>query len=134
MTRRAGDDPRGAGDREPLGRPDPPDRKEPRYAMGAALLGVTGGWKVAADHLQGKDVEHVNKHRRDRPARQPLYTVDDVNQTLERFQTYGYEQAFAPFTDVTATYHDGYRYSCRWIDVCVKRDGRWLIQSTTQLD
>ena len=24
--------------------------------------------------------------------------------------------------------------SWRWIDVCVKRYGRWLIESTTQLD
>jgi metallo-beta-lactamase family protein len=57
-------------------------------------------------HLQGKDVEHVNKHRRDHPPRDPLYTIADVNQTLERFQTYGYEQAFTPFPGVTAAYHD----------------------------
>src|SRR6266513_3059500 len=57
-------------------------------------------------HLQNKDVEHVNKHRRDRPAREPLYTVADVSQTLERFQTYGYEQPFTPFAGVAASYHD----------------------------
>ncbi len=57
-------------------------------------------------HLQGRDVEHVNKHRGARPVRQPLYNVADVTSTLERFQTYGYDQPFAPFPGVTATYHD----------------------------
>ena len=57
-------------------------------------------------HLQNKDVEHVNKHRGAHAPRRPLYTLDDVTQTLERFHSYGYEQPFAPFTGVTATYHD----------------------------
>lgn len=33
-----------------------------------------------------------------------------------------------------ANYRDGTSYSWRWIDVCVKRDGRWQIQSTTDVD
>lgn len=35
---------------------------------------------------------------------------------------------------MTATHGDGYSYSWRWLDICVKRHGRWQIQSTTQLD
>jgi len=35
---------------------------------------------------------------------------------------------------ITATYSGGYNDSWRWIDVCLKRGGRWLIQSTTQID
>jgi ketosteroid isomerase-like protein len=35
---------------------------------------------------------------------------------------------------MTATYRDGYSSSWRWIDVCVRRGGRWQIQSTTQID
>jgi metallo-beta-lactamase family protein len=57
-------------------------------------------------YLQGKDVEHVNKHRRDRPPREPLYALADVERTLERFQTYGYEKPFTPFAGVSASYHD----------------------------
>jgi len=33
-----------------------------------------------------------------------------------------------------ATYPNGFSDSWHWIDVCVKRDGRWQILSTTQLD
>jgi len=33
-----------------------------------------------------------------------------------------------------ATYPNGLSDSWHWIDVCVKRDGRWQILSTTQLD
>lgn len=57
-------------------------------------------------HLQKRDVEHVNKRRQGRPARRPLYSEVDVGVTLERFQTYGYGQAFTPFAGVTARYHD----------------------------
>ena len=57
-------------------------------------------------HLQERDVEHVNKHRRGRPERAPLYTLADVERTLERFQTHGYDRAFTPLPGVTATYHD----------------------------
>lgn len=56
--------------------------------------------------LMERDVEHVNKHRRGRPARTPLYTMGDVQATLERFQLHGYGKAFEPFAGVTATYHD----------------------------
>ncbi|MGH9907885.1 MAG: DUF4440 domain-containing protein [Pyrinomonadaceae bacterium] len=35
---------------------------------------------------------------------------------------------------ITATYSDGHANSWRWIHVCLRRDGRWQIQSTTQFD
>lgn len=35
---------------------------------------------------------------------------------------------------ITATHSDGYSGSWRWIDVCLKRGGRWQIQSTTQFN
>lgn len=34
---------------------------------------------------------------------------------------------------MTAEYPTKLRFSWRWIDVCVRRDGRWQILSTTQL-
>ncbi len=57
-------------------------------------------------HLMERDVEHVNRHRRSRPLRKPLYTLDDVTRTLERFETHGYGKSFDLFPGVTATWHD----------------------------
>ena len=56
--------------------------------------------------LQQKDVEHVNKHARGRPARQPLYTPADVEATLARLETHPYHQTWSPFPDVEARYFD----------------------------
>jgi len=56
--------------------------------------------------LMEKDVEHVNRHRDGRAMRRPLYTMADVTSTLERFRTYGYDEAFSPFPGVRASYHD----------------------------
>lgn len=56
--------------------------------------------------LMERDIEHVNRHRKSRPERKPLYAMRDVETTFERFQTYGYGESFAPFKGVTATWHD----------------------------
>ena|ERR1700730_1541877 len=56
-----------------------------------------------------------------------VYKYDDLN-----MQIYG--GAAIVTGRMTATYSDGYSYSWRWIDVCVKRGGRWEIQSSTHLD
>jgi len=57
-------------------------------------------------HLMERDVDHVNRHRNGRPMRRPLYSLADVNSTLERFRTYGYDEPFSPFPGVKARYHD----------------------------
>jgi len=56
--------------------------------------------------LMERDVEHVNRHRRSRPARAPLYTPADVQATLDRFTSHEYREPFEPFPDVRASYHD----------------------------
>lgn len=56
-----------------------------------------------------------------------VYTLNDVN-----IKVYG--DAAVVTGRVTATHSSNSSASWRWIDVCVKRDGRWQIQSTTQLD
>jgi metallo-beta-lactamase family protein len=56
--------------------------------------------------LMERDVDHVNRHRRGRPARVPLYTKDDVDTVLERFEPRRYHTPFEPFPGVKATYHD----------------------------
>jgi len=56
--------------------------------------------------LMERDVDHVNRHRRSRPPREPLYTMNDVNTVLERFESHAYDAPFEPFAGVKATYHD----------------------------
>ena len=56
-----------------------------------------------------------------------VYKIDDLN--IEK-----HGDAAVVTGRMTATHADGYNDSWRWIDVCVRRGGRWQIQSTTQLD
>lgn len=56
--------------------------------------------------LMEKDLEHVNKRRRDRPERKPLYTIEDVNLVLERLISHPYHQPWSPFEGVSVVYHD----------------------------
>lgn len=56
--------------------------------------------------LMQKDVEHVNRRPNQRGPRRPLYTLGDVESTVERFETHRYHERFAPLPGVSATYHD----------------------------
>ena len=56
--------------------------------------------------LQERDVEHVNRHARGRPPRQPLYTSADVVTTLERLVEHGYHQPWDLFDGVEVAYYD----------------------------
>ena len=55
------------------------------------------------------------------------YTNDDLN-----VQFYG--DAAVVTGRMTATFSRGGGYSWPWIDVCVRRNGRWQILSTTQVN
>jgi len=57
-------------------------------------------------HLMQRDVAHVNKHASGRPPRHPLYTVEDVNETLARFTDHDYHEPWSPFGDVEVRYYD----------------------------
>ncbi|HEY2956528.1 MAG TPA: MBL fold metallo-hydrolase [Candidatus Eisenbacteria bacterium] len=56
--------------------------------------------------LMGREVEHVNRHAPGRPARQPLYTMGDVEETVRRFTPHGYHEPWTLFDGVEVTYHD----------------------------
>src|SRR5262245_28157266 len=76
-------------------------------------------------HLMEKDVDHVNRHRNGRAMRKSLYTMSDVTSTLERFQTYGYDEPFSPFPGVTASYHDaGHILGSAMTTFTFERNGR----------
>ncbi|MEO5988110.1 MAG: MBL fold metallo-hydrolase, partial [Candidatus Eisenbacteria bacterium] len=56
--------------------------------------------------LMEMDFERANRHRREGPARKPLYNIEDVNRVLERLVTHPYHQAWSPFEGVSVVYHD----------------------------
>ncbi len=56
--------------------------------------------------LMEKDLEHVNRRPNHRGPRKPLYTMADVDSTLERLETHRYHERWSPMPGVTATYHD----------------------------
>jgi metallo-beta-lactamase family protein len=53
-----------------------------------------------------RDVEHVNRHARGRPARQPLYGPRDVTETVGRFDRHGYQEPWELFPGVRVEYFD----------------------------
>ena len=76
-------------------------------------------------HLMERDVDHVNRHRNGKPARRPLYSLEDVNTTIGRFRTYGYDEAFSPFPGVRAAYHDaGHILGSAMTTFTFERNGR----------
>jgi len=56
--------------------------------------------------LMQRDVEHLDRHGKNRPARAQLYTAEAVENTLSRLTTHGYHEPFPLPGDVTATYYD----------------------------
>ena len=57
-------------------------------------------------HLMQRDVEFVNRHGAGRPAREPLYTVAAVEETIGRFSTHDYHQRWTLDDGVEVVYHD----------------------------
>jgi hypothetical protein len=55
------------------------------------------------------------------------YRVDDL-------RVQHYREGAVVAGRMTAEYSGGYRYSWQWVDMLIKRDGRWQILSTTQLN
>ncbi|MCC6652749.1 MAG: MBL fold metallo-hydrolase [Candidatus Eisenbacteria bacterium] len=56
--------------------------------------------------LMQKDLEHVNKRRGERPARTPLFTMADVEETMTRIVRHDYHVEWSPLPGVTARYDD----------------------------
>jgi metallo-beta-lactamase family protein len=57
-------------------------------------------------YLMERDVEHVNRRAGGRPLRRPLYSLADVERTLERLATHGYHAPWALAEGVTVEYWD----------------------------
>jgi len=57
--------------------------------------------------IQQRDAEYFNKHRRhERDKRDPLYSQEDVKQTMELFSTYGYGKKFRVRPGVEVVFRD----------------------------
>jgi metallo-beta-lactamase family protein len=55
-------------------------------------------------HLMARDVEHVNRHRKGRPEREPLYGLADVAATLERLERHAYHEPWDLFEGARVEY------------------------------
>lgn len=63
-----------------------------------------------AAHIQEKDAEYLNRHkrgnRRERGPVLPLYVTADAEQAFTLFETHDYETPFEPLPGVTARFHE----------------------------
>jgi metallo-beta-lactamase family protein len=59
-------------------------------------------------HLQIKDVEYANKKRKEQGKNlfEPLYTPEDIDETMDRFRAIPYEEGFEVASGAVATFHD----------------------------
>jgi metallo-beta-lactamase family protein len=59
-------------------------------------------------HIQKKDAEYLNKkeERKGLPSIEPLYDVEDVEQTLSLFRGIGYRKGFYVTSDIKLTFYD----------------------------
>uniref|UniRef100_A0A832HYR0 MBL fold metallo-hydrolase n=1 Tax=Eiseniibacteriota bacterium TaxID=2212470 RepID=A0A832HYR0_UNCEI len=77
--------------------------------------------------LMERDLEHVNRRNREhgRPQRRPLYTMADVDATLERIVTHDYHAPWALADDVSAEYWDaGHILGSALTVLTFRRNGR----------
>ena len=55
-------------------------------------------------HLMARDVEHVNRHRKARPLREPLYAPEDVMTTMDRIVRHAYHEPWELFEGTRVEY------------------------------
>lgn len=73
-----------------------------------ATIDLCRAMLLDAAHIQAKDAEFLNRHRRGRNRRPvtPLYGPGDVEETVGRFVPHGYGESFDVVDHVRATFHD----------------------------
>ncbi|MBL7805994.1 MAG: MBL fold metallo-hydrolase [Saprospiraceae bacterium] len=77
--------------------------------------------------IQMNDAEYDNRHRRNtgEPERKPLYTTEDVHQTIRQFASYNYEQWFHIHPNVRVMYRDaGHILGSASVSLEIEEDGR----------
>ena len=78
-------------------------------------------------HIQASDTAYVNKKRRKlgQPPVEPLYTQEDVEQSMSQFISIGYERPFPIAPGVTLTYYDaGHILGSAMVCLDVEEKGR----------
>ncbi len=55
-------------------------------------------------HLMARDVDRVNRHRKGRPLREPLYAPEDVTTTMDRIERHAYHEAWSLFEGARVEY------------------------------
>lgn len=83
--------------------------------------------------IQERDAEFYNKRKRrnkefdDIPFKEPLYTSDDVHDTMERFQTYAYNKWFSIHPDVDVLFRDaGHILGSASVTLRIRENGKTI--------
>ncbi len=58
--------------------------------------------------IQESDIQYLNKKHKEKglPTKEPLYSVEDAEETIRHFQAVGYQMKFEPVRGVTVTLYD----------------------------
>jgi len=78
-------------------------------------------------YIQSHDLEYLNKKRKKRgePALEPIYTADDVEETLPRFVGVDYDSAIRVVPGVAVTYRDaGHILGSAIVEIDARESGR----------
>jgi metallo-beta-lactamase family protein len=78
-------------------------------------------------HIQESDIKFVNKKRAGKglSAKEPLYTMDDAERSLDYFVSLSYERPFSPLPGVKAVFHDaGHILGSAMVDLELSENGR----------
>lgn len=92
-----------------------------------ATIDLCRAMLLDAAHIQEKDAEFLNRHKRGRARRpvQPLYGPRDVEEAMTRFTPHGYGVPFPVLDGVRATFHDaGHILGSASVHVEWKENGR----------
>ncbi len=81
-------------------------------------------------HLQENDIAYFNKQQRKAglPTKEPLYTVDDAEESIRYFRAVNYNNKFEPVNGVAATFYDA-GHILGSAEVLVEFDGKRILFS-----
>jgi len=95
--------------------------------MTSATRDLLGVMLRDSAHIQESDIKYLNKRRATKglPLKEPLYTMDDAERSLDYFVSLSYERPFSPLPGVKAIFHDaGHILGSAMVDLELSENGQ----------